>query len=165
MVSMSTIDTDVADLFDTMVTVMLETGRFESVNQHEPKSAPSIPGMTLAIFHDDATPIQARSGLATTSVRVLFRHRIYRNMLGLPEDMIEPQMLAASLSICNAYTSQFTLGGRVAELDLLGAYPGQGGGGLGLSERSGYIDIDRSKYRTNDLWVAVVINDLFTQAP
>ena len=111
------------------------------------RRAPSCPGRPYAI----------RSGLDATTVRAVFTVRIYMNMIQEPQDEIDINILDATDKLMEAYTGDFTLGGAVRNIDLLGA------GGPGLSANAGYIEIDKRIYRAMTITVPVVVNDVWSQ--
>lgn len=136
--------------------VSMKTGQFRSVNFHEPKAAPGH-GLRLAIWAQDIEPIAAASGLASTSGYVVVYARIYGNMLQKPEDEIDPRILTAVTALIGAYSADFTLGGTVRNVDLLGEY------GQQLGAKAGYVTIGGSMFRVMTVTVPVVINDMWTQ--
>lgn len=135
------------------------TGQFERVNGHEPLSPPGS-GLTAAVWVQQMRPWAQRSGLAATSARLVLMVRIYSSALQEPQDAIDPAVTAAADALFAAYSADFTLGGLVAEVDLLGA------GGEALSAIAGWLPLfDGSRWRVVDLTVPLVINDAWTQAP
>jgi hypothetical protein len=143
-------------LFAAVVSEAQKLGPFEVVIQHEPKAAPqSLP--TLAVWAQSIGPIAAVSGLSATSGRVSFRLRVYLSFLGKPEDAIDPELIALTSLVLNAFSGGFTLGGTVMEVDLLGAY------GQSLSADAGYIAHDSKHFRVMEITLPVIIDDLWTQ--
>lgn len=128
-------------------------GVFERVNTHEPKSAPA--GLTCAIWAGSVRP--ARSGLAATSARVEWIARIYQNMLSDPPDAIDRTVLIAVDLLFTAVSADFTLGGTVEAVDLLGK------DGEPLRAEGGYIQMDGRMYRVMTLFIPVTINDVWNQ--
>jgi ATP phosphoribosyltransferase regulatory subunit HisZ len=147
----------VSTVFDKVISFALATGDFDSVNGHEPKSAPGN-GITCAVWAQMIEPIRA-GGLAMTSGRVTLEQRIYTNFIQQPFDAIDPNVMAAVANLMDAYSGDFNFGGdaEVRNVDLLGAY------GTALSAQAGYIDIDKKIYRVMTLTVPVIINDMFAQ--
>jgi hypothetical protein len=130
-------------------------GAFRSVVGHEPKAAPGS-GLRAAVWVQRIRPITS-SGLAETSGVVTLNVRAYNNMLEKPEDDIDPRMLAAISMLMDQYTGDFTFGGTIRNIDLLGMY------GESLEAESGFIDIANTMYRQMTLTVPCVINDLWVQ--
>lgn len=146
----------VSCLTDAVASIAAATGSFRSVNTHEPKSAPGS-GLRLAVWADSIQPIGQASGLAATSGVVTFLARAYGNMLQKPEDDIDPRLMAAGSVLIGAYSADFTLGGLVRNIDLLGMY------GRKLGGQAGYVTIGGAMYRIFTVTVPCVMNDLWTQ--
>lgn len=146
----------VNQLFDSIVSTCLTLGVFESVNQHEPKTAPQA-GTYAAVWVDSITPVARASGLNATSGVVVFNVRCYSSMLQQPLDAIDPGLTTAAMTVMDAFSGDFTFGGTVRDVDLLGMY-GQPMGG-----RAGYINIDGKMFRVFTITIPVIINDLWTQ--
>lgn len=134
------------------------SGRFERVNRHEPKNAPGH-GLTAAVWVQRLAPLALRSGLAATSALLLVNVRAYSNMVAEPQDAIDPNLTAAVDALMAAYSSDFTLDGLVAEVDLLGQH------GTTLAAEAGYLEQDKKLFRVMTLTVPLVINDVWSQSP
>lgn len=141
---------------NALATHALETGLFSQANRFEPKSAPND-GLNCAIWVQSIKP--ASSGLISTSVRFECMVRIFGNMLQEPQDMIDSNLSAAAWQLMSAYSGDFTLGGLVESVDLLGK------DGEPLSSEAGYVEIERRLYRIITITLPVKINDAFDQAP
>lgn len=147
---------DPQDLFDALVSHAETIGHLEQVGQHEPKSAPQ--GLlTGAVWSQDGRPARGASGLNVTSMLVTFNVRIYKNMTSLPQDAIDPEVMRAAWALMGAYTGDFTLGGLVRDVDVLGEF------GEGLFFRAGYVPQDGRLYRVLDINTPLVVNDLWEQ--
>ncbi|HTY35423.1 hypothetical protein [Mycobacterium sp.] len=149
---------DLTGILDGLVSHASATGYFQRVNTHEPKSAPGW-GLTCAIWAQEIAPLPAASGLAATSTLVTFSLRIYTDMLQEPLDQIDPKVLAATDVLMEAYSGNFTLGGTVRDIDLLGQF------GRGLNAEAGYINLNQKQLRCMTINVPLVVNDQFPQAP
>jgi hypothetical protein len=143
-------------LMASVVSIAMETGQFRSVNQHEPKSAPGS-GLRCAIWAQNIEAIAEASGLASTSGYVLLNARIYGNALQKPEDDVDPRLMTAATVLIGAYSADFTLGGTVRNIDLLGMY------GEKLGGQAGYVTIGSTMYRIFTITVPVVVNDMWVQ--
>lgn len=150
---------EVDALIDAVVSHAAALGMFEMVNQHEPKSAPAVPGLTAAVWSQHVVPIPQLSGLDRTAGRVLMQLRIYQNMLTEPQDAIDPAVMKAVDALFTAYSADFTLDGLVNHVDLLGAY------GVPLAGEAGYIAIDNALHRCYTLDVPLIIDRLWNQVP
>ncbi|MFB7440252.1 hypothetical protein ACFC01_18145 [Streptomyces mirabilis] len=147
---------DILGITDAVVSHAMATGRFEQVNGSEPMNAPSTGGLTAAVWSDRVTPVRS-SGLNSLSVLLVFNVRIYTSAMQQPQDAIDPDMLAAVDDLCTAYTGDFTLGGLVRHIDLLGA------NGQPLDVRAGYLQQDGLLYRVMTIALPVVVNDLWNE--
>ncbi|MFD5697444.1 hypothetical protein [Streptomyces lasiicapitis] len=149
---------DITALLDAVVSHALASGRFEMVNQHEPKNAPSTGGLTAAVWVDDTMAIRG-SGLDSVSALLVFNVRVYTSAQQEPADAIDPAVVAAVDALCRAYAGDFTLGDLVRHVDLLGVY------GQPLRARAGYLSQDGVPFRVMTIWLPCVVNDLWTEAP
>ena len=137
---------------------MARIGIFDVVAGHEPKNAPGN-GLAFSLHWAGARPHPRQSGLASTTVVVTWVARVWLNMLTEPQDDIDPLVLDATDRLCAAYSGDFTLGGTVRDVDLLGQ------AGTPLSAQGGYLKIDSATYRTSDITLPLIVNDVWTQAP
>lgn len=149
---------DIQAILAALESHALSTGRFERVNTHEPKSPPGN-GVTSAIWVQRISPVPAGSGLRATAGVITFTQRLYQNMLAEPQDAIDPELVAAADAMLAAYSGDFTLGGLVRNIDLLGAT------GTPLSAQAGYVTIDRTLHRVMDITVPCIVSDLWEQVP
>jgi hypothetical protein len=152
-----------AAIVDAVISHALATGQFARVNGFEPKSAPGS-GLTAAVWADTLGPYPAGSGLAQTSGRVVLKIRLYTSMLSEPQDAIDPALLDAVDVLMAAYSGDFTLGGLVRNVDLLGA-AGGGAAGAGLTAQAGYLNASGQLMRIMDISLPVLVNDLWSQSP
>lgn len=150
-------DAAINAVFDKVVSYGLGLGRFDSVNQHEPKSAP-MSGITASIWVQSVRPARS-SGQAMTSGVLLLNFRIYMNFVAQPFDMIDPAVTAATADIMGAFSGDFNFGGvaGVRAVDLLGMT------GNALSAVAGYVEIDRKMFRVMTISIPIIINDMFAQ--
>ncbi len=132
-------------------------GVFAKINGHEPKNAPGQ-GLTLSLWLDRIRPVRT-SGLASTSALVVMNARIQTPFLSEPQDDIDPRLANAAGLLIGAYTADFTLGGLVRKIDLLGA------NGIALEGQAGYIEQDRKEFRVFTLSIPLVVNDCWPQVP
>lgn len=146
-----------AALLGAAVDHALRLGLFEKVNQHEPKAAPGK-GLSAAVWVQRLQPVRS-SGLASTSVRVELRERLYTSMIQDPQDGIDPNLLDATDALMAAYSADFTLGSLVRSVDLLGAH------GDPLSAQAGYLNQDGQLLRVMDITLPLLVNDLWEQVP
>lgn len=147
---------DTAALVSGVVSHAAASGHFEKVNGHEPKNAPGK-GVTAAVWVQRLTPIALQSGLATTSALLVINLRIYTNMIQEPQDAIDPRVVAAADALMTAYSGNFTLGGLVADVDLLGRH------GTALAAEAGYLNQDNKIFRVMTLTIPLVLNNVWEQ--
>lgn len=149
---------NVTGIFNALESHLRSLGVFETVNIHEPKKAPGD-GVHAALWVQSADPVPGLGGLNRTSMRLEFWTRIYKNMLSEPQDSIDTEMLEATDKVMTAYSGDFTLGGTVKMVDLLGAH------GRGLSFQAGYLDQDGKKYRAYVIRLPLIVDDVWSQTP
>lgn len=145
-------------ILDALVSHAASLGLFERVNQHEPINAPGS-GLTCAMWADTIGPVPAGSGLRATSARIVWYVRIYTSWLSDPADTIDPLLMAAVDELMAAYSGDFTLGGLVRNVDLLGQ------SGISLTAAAGYIEHDSKVFRVFTVTVPVIVNDAWEQVP
>jgi len=148
---------DLPGIINQVASHALASGYFDKVNTYEPKSAPSIHGISAAIWMDALEPARQRSGLNVTTVLLTLMIRAYGSMLQEPLDMIDPNMLTAVNALMLAYSGDFELNGTVANIDLIGAHSN------GLAARAGYVEIDNRMQRVITITLPLVINDVWNQ--
>jgi hypothetical protein len=153
-------DAAVNEIFDIIVGYALASGRFDHVNQHEPKNAPGH-GLTCSVWIQAIKPIRT-SGVAATSGVILFTARIYMNFRSQPFDYIDPNVTAATTDLMGTFSSDFQFkNAQVADVrnvDLLGSQ------GVALNATAGYVEIDRTVFRVMTIQIPVILNDIFMQA-
>lgn len=133
-----------------------QTGWFESVETNEPKSAPHT-DKHYALWVMSANPVTS-SSIISTSMRIELAGRFYSDMLQEPQGEIDANLMAIGWDLMERYSSGFTLGGLIRDVDLLGSE------GAPLSIRFGYVTIDKRLYRIADLTIPLIVNDVFDQA-
>lgn len=148
---------DISGILDAVVSHAMASGHFEAVNGHEPANPPGH-GLTCAVWADRVTPVRS-SGLGSLSALVVFNVRLYTSMQAEPADAIDPNLIAAVDALGAAYSGDFTLGGLVRHVDLLGA------NGQPLDVRAGYISQDGVLYRVLTISLPCIVNDLWEETP
>lgn len=145
-----------AAVMTQLVDLALVLGQFERVNAHEPKNAPGK-GLTCAIWADRIDPALS-SGLASTSIRVSFKARVYRSMITEPQDAIDPDMLAAVTGLYTSLHTDLDLSGLARIVDVLGSERDD------MYAEAGYLDIGGRMFRVMTINIPVIFNDAFDQA-
>jgi hypothetical protein len=109
------------------------------------------------VWVDDIRPAQGASGLSLTSIRLGLNVRIYASANAQPPDAIDPAITAAVDALMAAYTGDFTLGGAVRDVDLLGTY------GDPLSARAGYLPQDNQLLRVMTITLPLICDNVWEQ--
>jgi hypothetical protein len=148
----------IRDILNMIESHLLALGIFDTVNMHEPKKAPGN-GLHVSVWGQSSRPIPGLGGLTKTSMRLEFKVRMYLNMLMEPQDAIDPALMDAMDSVMSAYSGDFTLGGTIRNVDLLGAH------GQALSMDAGYLDHDGRKFRVYVITLPLIVDDVWTQSP
>lgn len=144
------------DILDAVVSDVAASGYFVYVNEHEPSRAPHG-ALTAAVWMQSIEPIGPISGLDTTSGRILFIVRLFKNMRDQPTDLIDSTMYRAAANIIRRYHDDFDFGGIIRNVDLLGQF------GIKLSAQSGYLPVQDGIYRIIDIQVPCLVNDIWPQ--
>lgn len=144
---------------DALVSHMLASGHFESVNGAEPGAMPGNSGLAGAVWFTRIRPIGEASGLASVSIVMTMNVRLFTSLNTSPFEEIDPAMVSCVDDLMNAFIGDFTLGGLVRCVDVLGMY------GTMLESQSGYVETDQVKLRVVDITVPLVIDDVWTEAP
>lgn len=141
---------------DAVVTHAMSIGVLDQVNQHAPKNPPGT-GLSCAITGDRIGGIRS-SGLASLSARLVLRVELFASMQMEPADDIDKVMFNAIDLLFAAYCGDFTLGGLVRKVDLIGSE------GAGLDAVLGYVTVDGIEYRHAAITLPLIINDVWTEA-
>jgi hypothetical protein len=143
---------------DKIVSYALASGRFDAVNQHEPKNSPGNQ-VTAALWVQSIKPVGRGSGAASTSGVLMLNFRVYQNFRSQPFDAIDPTVTSAVSDIMGTLSGDFGLDGAggTRSIDLLGMY------GAPMSAAAGYVEIDKSIFRVMTIQIPVIINDMWTQ--
>lgn len=150
-------DLDITTVIDQLASHAATLGVIDGpVNGHEPMSAPGN-GVTAAVWFNSIRPARGASGLNATTVLLVCTLRLYKPWLSQPTDQIDPDLVSACDLIMAAYSGDFTLGGLVREIDLLGQF------GTPLWAQSAYQMIADTQYRVISITVPVVVNDVWQQ--
>lgn len=146
---------NISGILDAVVSHAMSSGHFGQVNGHEPANTPSQ-GLTAAVWVDSMQALRT-SGLASTTVQLVFNVRVYTSIQAEPADAIDPDMLTAVDDLCAAYVGDYTLGGLIRQVDVLGAH------GQTLLVRAGYIQQSGAILRVMTITLPVIVNDLWEQ--
>jgi len=134
-------------------------GHAVSVVGHEPKTAPGGPGeISAAVWFQSCGPTGRNSGLSATDALVLLMVRFYNAVGSSPPDEVDPRMTDAMDDLIGRITGDFTLGGTVDYVDLLGQT------GESMRADAGHVELGRALQRVIDVRVPCVVHDVWTQA-
>lgn len=137
---------------------LVQTGLFESVQDHESTSAPTG-GLTADVWVNRIGPIADQSGLNVTSALLTLTVRIYLNATPPASNGLEQAIAGAADALLIAYNKAFTFDGTVSWVDLLGEH------GTPLSSVGGYVEIGGVPFRCMTITVPCVIDDVWPQSP
>ncbi|TMC47637.1 MAG: hypothetical protein E6J20_19410 [Chloroflexi bacterium] len=149
---------DFQGLVDAVASYAGQTGEFERVATHEPKSKPGN-GMTCSIWYDEIAPVAGASGLSSVSGLITLMMRPQMPFLTQPADQTDPLIMRAVAALMTLFAGGFTMGGIVRNVDLLGEHS------QGLRAKAGYLNQDGTIYRVLDVMLPLIVNDLFPEAP
>lgn len=149
---------DAAGTVSKVASHLKRLGIFGTVTTHEPKSSPKK-GTTACLWVNSVAPVPRNSGLGATSVRVELSIRLHEPMLTEPMDDIDTRLLKATDDVMNSFTNDYTLGGAVESVDLLGRY------GNALSAEAGYIEMDNTMFRVMVITAPLIVSDNWDQIP
>lgn len=152
------------DILNAIVSEFQRVGYFDKVNTHEPRKKPAR-GLIAAVWPQSIRSLSEISGTDSTSGLVVFTGRIYKNITmktatanaGMPEDAIDIFMLEVTSRLLRLFNADFTFGGTIRNIDLLGAF------GVELGAQAGYLDQDNAKFRIMDITIPCVVNDIWPQ--
>jgi hypothetical protein len=147
---------DIRTILDAVESHAMASGYFAQVNGHEPKSPPTS-GITCAVWVEQIGPARGGSGLNSTSSRLALFVRLYSSLIQQPADAIDPDLMTALDTLMAAYSGDFTLGGLVRHVDLLGAY------GDPLGARAGYLAEGGAEYRVFTITLPLIVSNLWEQ--
>lgn len=139
-----------------IVSLLLKTGLFKSVNTVEPK-APPADGVTAAIYFANLKPVGAVSGLDSGSALLELTCRIYTNLLQTPADATDPKVIQVTSAVIKLFFGDLDLDGTVRNVDVFGEQSG------GLTARAGHVDVGGTLFRCVDISVPLLINDMYTE--
>jgi len=147
---------------DALVSHAQRLGIFDSVNGHEPRSAPGT-GLSWALWIQTVRPFAPRSGLAATSLALIYSSRL---QIAIPKDTVsldamDPHLSDAAIAMLASLSADFELDGLLdGNIDLMGATGVQ----FGLGAEAGYIEQDGTLYRVMTLTIPIIVNDVLLQA-
>jgi|SRR5215472_1746927 len=151
-------DAAVNQVFDHILSFASQSGRFDSVNGHEPKNTPPTPsGLVFGTWIQDIVPLGKASGLQSVSGVVVILARVYMGFRTQPYDIIDPTVVSATMEIMARFGGDFNFGGVAGtrNVDIFGESRYK------LSAQAGYVEIDRAVFRVLTTTIPIIINDMF----
>ena len=140
---------DAKGLFSQLTSHAKSLKIFDRVNSHEPENSPGK-GLSCSITFTSIEADPAASGLSAVSGKITFAVRIWSSLMQKPLDAVDPNVLGAVSVLLGEYSGAFTLGGTVRDVDL-----------LALKAAAGYVDHEEKVFRTVEITVPIVVNDLW----
>jgi hypothetical protein len=139
-------------LFRAIQSMAQETGLFQGeVKLHDPWNPPGN-GLNCSISLGVIRPVTS-SGLASVSGQVTLIVRVWSGLLQMPQDNVDPEVLAAACQLMGQFAGGFTLNGTVRDIDL-----------FGMSAVPAYADFESKPFKVVEITVPIVINDMFLEA-
>lgn len=150
---------DTQAYMDALISHASASGHFSSVNSVDIGSTPANDGIVAILWPRRIRALPAQSGLNSTSIAIEFNMRLMCSMNSDPYGQIDPRIIAAADALMNAYSGDFTLGGLIAFVDLLGQH------GAPMESQSGFLPIgENERFRIVDITIPCIINDVWNQA-
>lgn len=140
-----------AALFADIQSMAQELGIFQAVDTHEPENAPGN-RLYCSINLGSARPVTS-SGLNSVSGQVTLTVRVWSSAIQKPLDNIDPELLAAACSLMGQFSSGFSIGGTVRNIDL-----------FAMVAQPAYVDFDGKSFKIIEISLPIVINDLFAES-
>jgi hypothetical protein len=153
----------VDDLSDAVVSEIQRTGYFETVLMKEPKRAPGS-GLTAATWVQDLRALPSYSGLNMTASLMTYQIRMYKAVDKQADwthgDIVDINMTKAGASIIRQVHApfDFDMDPLVSHVDIMGQFSGAP---IGIT--MGYIEIDGTIYRAGDIFLPIVLRDMWQQ--
>lgn len=144
---------DCQAIFEALERHALALGVFGAVNRFEPTSAPVLgSSMLLTLSGGRLDPVLS-SGLSSISYRWQIEGRVYRADM-IPDETVEPELMTAVVALFTSLAGEYALGGLIRHVDFYGS------DGERLSATPGWLQQDETVFRTIDLIIPLIINDV-----
>ncbi len=148
---------DSRSILNQIATYAYTSGLFDTVTGHEPRSAPVRTGVSASIWVERYRAAQRTSGLESVSMVLEIQMRVYTSMLQEPADEIDPRILDAVDAMMVGLCGDFELSGSARAVDLMGMES------EGLRAEAGYLSQDRAVFRVMDIFIPVIVNDVYAE--
>ena len=147
-----------ADIMSACADHAANSGKFQNVLGVEPESSPDN-GLTFAMWVDEFGAVPARSGLNSTAQRLIITVRLFASSVQEPAEAIDPELLDATETLMEAYNNNFTLGGVVSAVDVLGM------AGVALNAKAGFVKYEDkgARLRVYDITLPLLLEQEWSQ--
>jgi hypothetical protein len=125
------------------------------VNGHAPESPPG-PAAAYSTWLSDIKPVPQASGQDGITGRVEFTGHIFIRSRSRPLDEVDPEAMLLAVDLIAAYSGDFTLGGSVMEVDLLGAY------GAPVGAQAAWADFQGTPFRVMETTLPLIVDNLWS---
>lgn len=156
---------DIPGLLTAVCDAAQKTGHISTVDPHEPREAPNS-DLHAGFWWLSTRPAGGRvSGIAGAATVVTLMGRLYvpaGDGTNLPYDDVDLKLMVAIDRLFAAWIGDFTLGGRVRNVDVFGEVsPGLGADG-------GYVAFgggNGKKFRVATITLPLIVNDQYEEVP
>lgn len=148
----------ISSILDILISDAQLLGIFERVNQYESTTSPGS-GLTAEIvWIMGPTPMAGRSGLASTSARVVYGMRIMLEFKNTPKESLDPAITNAVDLYVNSLLGELALADAQGSfIDVFGM------GGVPIDAVGGYLTLDQTTYRIGTITIPVIMENVWTQ--
>lgn len=150
---------DLGALTFALQTHAAASGLYEATSGHA-VIAPHGPGLAWWCMVDSITPYAAGSSLNTVSAVVVYKIMTTLNSTTAePQDLVDPAVANGADALMRLYMANFTLGGLVRNVDIMGA------AGTKCAMQAGWMTLDTARYRAMIITLPLIVSDLWAEAP
>lgn len=152
---------DILALQAAICAVLQRTGYLKTVGDHEPRDEPGSDPHGAVWLGGPIKPARV-SGLASVATCITWFVRIYLPVgsgTNMPYGDIDLELYRITDALMALFFGEFTLGGRVRNVDIFGAHS------PGFSADPGYQRIGSAIYRVMTITLPLIVNDMYEEAP
>jgi hypothetical protein len=148
---------DLGTITDALKTHAAASGIYEAVTGHGVVE-PHAGGLAWWCMVDDIFPYAAGSGLNTVTACVVYKIITTLNDSTTdPQELVDPLVANGADALLRLYMSNFTLGGLVRNVDIMGA------AGVRVSAKAGWMTLDNARYRAMIITLPLIVNNLWDE--
>jgi hypothetical protein len=136
----------------TLLSAIQSLGIFDECQGVEPKSPPGV-GVTAAIYFSSCKPAPEVSGLDRASSLYVYTLRLYCNMLSIPAEDIDLNLVSCVDQVLDSLAGDLDLGATVRNIDFYGE------AGTSVTVKAGYVDVGGTMFRCVDITIPLIVND------